>query len=142
MNCYPITKIQFGNNGSNSNVKRIHHSITLESHTLVRDIKPCTPMVQRLSFTLFIPYASKGPKGPTCTIIKDAFLCTAAMLLIIPKCYQYIIKQLGLTILPNHCAKIYNATIFGNKYHLSKNEMACFLISVGVTTNEAESWRP
>ena len=78
----------------------------------------------------FIPHASKGPKGPTCTIIKDAFLHAAATLLIVPEHYQHIIKQLGLTIAPNRHAKIYNTTIFGDERHLGKNEMACFLTSV------------
>jgi len=90
----------------------------------------------------FIPCASKGPKGPTCAVIKDTFLRAAATLLIVPEGYQHIIKQLGLTIAPNRHAKIYNMTIFGNEHHLGENKMACFLTSSGVTTNKAESWRP
>jgi len=90
----------------------------------------------------FIPCASKGPKGPTRAVIKDAFLRAAAMLLIVPERYQHIIEQLGLTIAPNCRTKIYNATIFGDERHLGENEMAHFLTSSGVTTNEAESWRP
>ena len=90
----------------------------------------------------FIPRALKGPKGPTRTTIKDAFLRAAATLLIVPEHYQHVIEQLGLTIAPNRRAKIYNATIFGDERHLGENEMARFLTSAGVTTNEAESWRP
>jgi len=90
----------------------------------------------------FIPRASKGPKGPTRAVIKDAFLRAAATLLIVPERYQHIIEQLGLTIAPNRRAKIYNATIFGDERHLGENKMAHFLTSSGVTTNEAESWRP
>ena len=90
----------------------------------------------------FIPRASKGSKGPTCALIKNAFLRAAAMLLIIPENYQHIIKWLGLSISPNRRGKIYNATCFGDKNHLGENEMAHFLTSAGVTTDKAEAWRP
>jgi len=44
MNCHPMTKIRSGNDGSNSNVKRMLHLSTLVSHTSVRDIKLYTSM--------------------------------------------------------------------------------------------------
>ena len=88
----------------------------------------------------FIPRASKGPKGPTCALIKNAFLRAASALLIIPERYQHVIERLGLTIAPNHRKKIYDTTRFGDEKHLGKNEMASFLTSAGVTTDEAEAW--
>ena len=72
----------------------------------------------------FIPHAFKGTKGPTCKPIRNAFLHTAAMLLIVPERYQHIIERLGLIIAPNCHKKIYDATHFGDKNHLGENEMA------------------
>jgi len=77
-----------------------------------------------------------------CTPIRNAFLRAAATLLIIPERYQYVIEQLKLSIAPNRRRKIYNTTLFGDENHLGENEMARFLTSAGVTTDEAESWRP
>jgi len=63
INRRPMTKIQSGNDGSNSNVKRMLHLSTLVSDTSVRDIKPYISMVRRPSFALFLVH-QKDLRGP------------------------------------------------------------------------------
>ena len=69
MNRHPMTKIRSGNDGSNSNAKRMLHLSTLVSHTSVRDIKPYTSMAQKPSFTLFLVH-QKDLRGPLALLSK------------------------------------------------------------------------
>jgi len=69
MNRRPMTKIWSGNDGSNSNAKRMLHLSTLVSHTSVRDIKPYTSMARRPSFALSLVH-QKDLKGPLTLLSK------------------------------------------------------------------------
>jgi hypothetical protein len=90
----------------------------------------------------FLPCASKGIKRPICGLIWDAFLRAAAILLIVPECYQHIVGQLELTIAPSHSRQHYNKSCFGDKNHVNESSIAHFFMTIRVTMDEAEKWQP
>ncbi len=76
-------------------------------------------------------------RGP----LRDVFLCNAATLLCMPEQYQWVTTQIGVTITTPRRKQIYNTTQFGNETRLDVNDVARYFASIGVTMDEAESWR-
>lgn len=89
----------------------------------------------------FIPRRTKG--GFVRGMLRDAFLNAAAALLSVPERYQNTLNQLEQDIAPERLpTPIYNEKEFGTANQLGISEVAAFLATVGVTTAEAEQWRP
>jgi hypothetical protein len=76
-------------------------------------------------------------RGP----LRYVFLRNAAALLCVPEKYQQVVTQLGVTIAANRSQQLYSTERFGNETRLGVNEVVRYFASVGVTTNDAESWR-
>jgi hypothetical protein len=73
---------------------------------------------------------------------RDGFLWAAAALLCIPGRYTQALSDLGQTIAHERSASTYDEAQFGAAASLSINQIGHFLASVGVTSEEAEKWRP
>lgn len=77
-------------------------------------------------------------RGP----LRDAFLCAAAALLCVPERYMQVLAQLGQGVAQGRRALYYVEGRLGTAANFGVNEVAQFLASVGVTSDEAEQWRP
>jgi len=76
-------------------------------------------------------------RGP----LRDVFLRNAAILLCVPEQYQRVTTQIGVTITTPRRKQMYSTTQFGNETRLGVNDVARYFAYIGVTTDEAESWR-
>ena len=55
--------------------------------------------------------------------------------------YQQVTTQIGVAITTLRRKQIYSTTQFGNETCLCVNDVARYFVSIGVTSDEAESWR-
>lgn len=88
-----------------------------------------------------LPLTKKGtiPRGGE---LRDAFLRSAATLLAVHGRYQLVLAELGERIAPARSHGRYSEGPFGQAGALNVNQLAQFLASIGVSANEAETWRP
>ena len=74
--------------------------------------------------------------------IREPFMRAAAILLCEPEGYTQVTNQLNNSIAPTRTDTRYDETIFGKLADITPNTFARYVATIGVTANEAESWRP
>jgi hypothetical protein len=88
-----------------------------------------------------LPLNTKGitPRGGE---LRSAFLRSAAALLAVHGRYLLVLAELGKRIAPARSHRRYSEANFGKAGVMGVNQVARFLASIGVSANEAETWRP
>ena len=74
--------------------------------------------------------------------IREPFMRAAAILLCEPEGYTRVTNQLNNSIASTRTDTRYDETIFGNLATITPNTFARYAATIGVTANEAETWRP
>ena len=72
----------------------------------------------------------------------NTFMCSVVALLSIPDHYQEVLAHLNMEIAPQQGTTYYSEALFVPTSTLGEDQVACFLVSTGVSAKEAEQWRP
>ena len=72
----------------------------------------------------------------------DAFLRTIAILLSVPTHYQAALTRLALTVATSRRTQPYSTATYGDETSLGVDGLTNYLADIGITTAEAETWRP